>query len=270
MTLEGYFKFFSHHFDGLIFKVLPDEVLPLLALEVRHAETKEVSFAVVDYQKSELVFEGLGLEETWWVGMTAFYNGKLFFHTFADKQYPEPQGIIVADIFEQALIWEKQGAYLEGIRKDVVYVCQIDNTERKRESLDIQTGNSIISPDANYSKPAANMANHNRNTIFFPFQYATGNPHFNTVALFLNRKLAISPIQQLDYLEFKKYILIAYLAEADEKIVRRLIILNLEGEILLNQLIDYQLQGATAEAFFVVNDFLVAIANRKTLLIFKL
>ncbi|TAH20362.1 MAG: DUF4905 domain-containing protein [Cytophagales bacterium] len=265
MALEEYFKSFSHHFDGLIFKVLPDEVMPLLALEIRHTETKEVSFAVVDYEKSKLVFEGLGLEETWWVGMTAFYNGKLFFHSFADKQYPEPKGIIVADIFEQALIWEKQGVYLEEISKNVVYVCEIDDAERKRKSLDIQTGNHISCPDTN-----GNAGNDTKNVTLFPFQYAEGNPHFDTVALFLNQKLAISPIQQLDYLEFKQYIIIAYFIEVDKKMSRWLIILSQEGEILLHQMIDNQLIGRHTEVFFVVNDFLVAIANRKNLLIFKL
>ena len=255
---------FSHLFDGLIFKILPDEVLPLLALEIRHSETKEVSFAVVDYQKNELLFDGLGLEENWWVGMAGFYHGKLFFHSFADKKYPEPQGIIMADVLEKAIIWEKKGVYLEEINQDGVHISWIGDGEKKPEILDIQTGNSI------YSLRSPNIEKYKKNTLLSPFQYLEKTPYFETVALFLSKKLAINIIQQLDYLEYNGSIIISYLKNNNEKISQFLLILSQNGEVLLHQLLYNQVNGLQTEVFFVVNDFLISIANRKNLLIFKL
>lgn len=256
---------FSHLFDGLIFKILADEVLPLLALEIRHTETKEVSFAVVDYEKKVLVFEGLGLEESWWVGMVAFHQGKLFFHSFADKQYPEPQGIIVADVVEQAIIWEKTGVYLEEISPQGVHISWIGDSEKKPEILDIQTGNVIDNPKLMIEKK-----DYKKNNLLFPFQYVEKTPHFETVALFLSQKLAINIVQQLDYLEVNNYIVISYLVENDKQKTQFLLILSQNGEILFHQSLDNQAKGIQTEVFFVVNDFLISIANRKNLLIFKL
>jgi len=262
MELINHFQSFSYIFDGLIFKILPDEVLPLLALEIRHTESKEVSFAVIDYEKSQMVFEGLGLEEKWWIGMAGFYNGKLFFHSFADKQYPQTQGIIVADIFEQALIWEKEGAYLEEVNQNGVHISWINSLERENGILDIHTGNPI--------EQITYLENDKKKHILFPFQYAEKTPYFETLALFLSQKLTIDIVEQLDYLEFKNYIVISYLIKINIKLSRFLLILSQDGEILLHQIIDNELQGKQTEVFFIVNDFLIAIANRKKLLIFKL
>ncbi len=253
MNANKPFMVFSHLFDGLIFKILADEVLPLLALEIRHTETKEVSFAVVDYEKKELVFEGLGLEESWWVGMVAFYEGKLFFHSFADKQYPEPQGIIVADVIEQAIILEKKGVYLEEINQSGVHISWIGEQGKKPEILDIQIANTL-----------------KKNNLVFPFQYVEKTPYFETLARFLSQKLGIKIVQQLDYLEINKHIIISYLVENDKKISQFLLILSQNGEILFHQSLDSQVKGIQTEVFFVVNDFLISIANRKNLLIFKL
>jgi hypothetical protein len=265
MNTNKPFMVFSHIFDGLIFKILADEVLPLLALEIRHTETKEVSFAVVDYQKKEVVFEGLGLEESWWVGMAGFYQGKLFFHSFADKQYPEPQGIIVADVLEQAIIWEKKGIYLEQISPQGAYISWIGESGKKPEILDIQTGNTIDG-----FKLTNEVKDGKNNNLVFPFQYVEKTPHFETVALFLKQKLAVKIIQQLDYLEVNNHIVISYLVESNKKITQFLLILSQNGEILFHQLLDNQVKGIQTEVFFVVNDFLISIANRKNLLIFKL
>lgn len=256
---------FSHLFDGLIFKILADDVLSLLALEIRHTQTKEVSFAVVDYEKKRLVFEGLGLEESWWVGMVAFHQGKLFFHSFADKQYPEPQGIIVANVIEQSIIWEKKGVYLEQISPQGVHISWIGESGKKPEILDIQTGNTLDG-----FQLADKIKDGKSNNLVFPFQYVEKTPDFETVALFLNQKLAINIIQQLDYLEVNQHIIISYLVESDKKISQFLLILSQNGEILFHQLLDNQVKGIQTEVFFVVNDFLISIANRKNLLIFKL
>ncbi len=233
-------------------------MLPLLALEIRHAGSKEVSFAVIDYEKSELVFDGLGLDETWWVGLAGFCNGKLFFHTFADREYPEPQGVIVADVAEQALLWEKKDVYLEEITENEVIVSWLEDGEKKHQLLDSQTGNKI--------EKSLKVQRHKVNQVFFPSQYETGTAYFETVRKFLAQKFGINPVQQLDYLEVGSNIVIAYLIEKGSF----LLILNHAGEVLFHQLMDSQAKGLASESFFVVNNLMISIADKKKLLIFNL
>lgn len=242
----------------MIFKVLSDEILPLLAIEIRHPTTKEVSFAVIDYQKSTLLFDGLGLDESWWVGLTGFVGGKLFFHTFEDKEYPAPKGMIVADALEQALLWEKKGAYIEEITENEVLISFLENDTKKIQLLDNQTGNSL--------EKSSDQQRYTVNQVIFPSQYEAGTGYFETVSNFLKQKFGVIPVQQLDYLEFGDYIVIAYLTEGGSFIL----ILNQIGEVLFHQIMDSKTNSVGAESFFMVNNFIISIADRKKLLIFKL
>lgn len=255
--------FFAYSFNGLIFKILPDTSLSFLALEVRNLQTKEVSFAVVDYQKGALLFEGLGLDETWWVGMAGFSNGNLFFHHFADKEYPEAQALLMANVLEQSLVWEKKGGYLEEITQDGVWISFLENGQKKYQLLDTASGNVI--QQSNILEEQSESTEEKKRLIF-PSQYEESTPYFSTVAQFLKQKLNVIAIKQIDYCEFGDKIVIAY-ASVNQ---RFLFILNTIGEILFHQSILQDSQGLGMESFFIVNDCLISVANREKLLIFRL
>lgn len=253
--------FFSYNFNGLIFKILPDIILPFIAIEVRNLQVKEVSFAVVNYQKGELLFEGLGLEETWWVGISGLRNGKLFFHQFADKEYPEPQALLVADVLAQALIWGKKGSYLEELTANGALVSILEHGQKRYQLLDIESGNLVKeitdSNEVTYQEPQ-NMT--------FPIQYEQGSPYFDTVAQFLKQKLDVVASKQIDYCEFGDKIIISYTTDNQ----RFLLILNSAGEMLFHQSILQESQGLGMESFFIKADYLICVAERQHLLIFKL
>ena len=54
---------FTFTFSASIFKILPDSTNKILAVEIRNAELKEVSFAVIDLEKQILLLEETGFEE---------------------------------------------------------------------------------------------------------------------------------------------------------------------------------------------------------------
>lgn len=256
-------KYWEHRFEGLIFKVLPDRVLPLLAVEIRHAETKEASFAVIDYKKNQLLFNGLSLEENWWVGLTAFYAGKLFFHLFEGREYPEPTGLVVADALEQTLLWEKKDVYLEQVEAQVVLVSPLKKHEKELLILDIKSGNELNKKElanlgGNYEQVA--------NSLTFPSQYTEGTEYFKTIAQFLKYKLGIEVAHKIDYLEWNDYILLSYW----EVKSNFLLLMNKKGETLFHEMLQENAGNQLEETFFLVNNYLVSIKNKQTILINKL
>jgi hypothetical protein len=252
-------KSWEYTFDGLIFKVLPDKKLSLIALEVRHAESKEASFAVVDYKKKQVLFHGLGLEENWWVGLTAFYEGKLFFHLFEGKEYPQPTGLLVADAFEQSLLWERKGVYLEKVNKQGVLVSLLKKEEHTSLLLDKESGNELE------QKHFADFES-TEQEITLPFQYAEGSDYFNTVAQFLKQKLEVEISRRVDYLEYKNHIMISYWKQKKNCLV----ILNEKGEILSHDLLQESEGNQSEETFFLINNYSISIKHKHTILINEL
>jgi hypothetical protein len=254
---------FSYTFEGLIFRILPDNTLPFLALEVRHLQDKEVTFAVIDYQKGTLLFDGLGLEESWWVGIAGFSQGQLFFHHFADKEYPSAQGLMVANVMSQALLWEKKGVYLEEITPQGVWVSYLESEQKEYYLLDTATGNLL--KEINNFNEVSDSAILNKNPIF-PSQYEENSPYFIMVSQFLVQRLDVLPKGQIDYCEFKDRIVIAYLSNNQ----KFLLILDIEGGILFHQIILEDASGVGTDSFFIIDECLVCIAKRNTLLLFNL
>jgi hypothetical protein len=256
-------KSWEYTFDGLIFKVLPDKILPLLALEIRHAETKEASFAVIDYKKNQLLFNGLGLEENWWVGLTALYEGKLFFHFFAGREYPEPTGLVVADAMSQALLWEKKDVYLEKVEAQGVLVSPLRKQGKELLLLDIKSGNELDKKDlVNFGRNHGQVAN----PLTFPSQYTEGTAYFETIAQFLKHKLGVEATHKIDYLEWNDYILLSYW----EGKSNFLLSMSEKGEVLFHELLQENARNQLEETFFLINNYLVSIKNKQTIFINKL
>jgi hypothetical protein len=249
-------SFSSYSFNGLIFKILPDNKLPLLGLEIRHTEHKEVSFAVIDYHQNKILFEGLGLEEDWWVGLVGFHDGTLFFHKFAGKEYPQPLSLIAADVFAQSLIWEREGIYLEGFEENNIVVSSTTTQYQTWELLDIK-GNTVRHLD---SIEQANLSHANH--LLFPSQYTEGTNHFVTIAHFLKYKFGLNPQFYIDYLEFGQYILMSYRLNDNDY----LLILNNKGEKLHEELLNSSTILPIEGSFFVVKDYLITTKQKSTLL----
>jgi hypothetical protein len=88
-------------FSANIFKILVDSTQKMLAIEIRNAEKKEVSFSVISLENKIILLAETGLEEAWRVGLSAIENNKLLLHTYTDTRLPNRKGIYAIDIEKQ-------------------------------------------------------------------------------------------------------------------------------------------------------------------------
>lgn len=110
-----------------------DKTLRVILLEMRDGDQKEVSFAALNVKTGEVLWEGLQLEENWWISMAGVSNGFLYFSEFEkDNAIPkvkklqklriedavlveddseDPQELLSAEDFELPIVYPKESEH---------------------------------------------------------------------------------------------------------------------------------------------------------------
>ncbi|MBB6459887.1 DUF4905 domain-containing protein [Flammeovirga kamogawensis] len=100
---------YSFKAHGLIWRVMYSASLKVILLEMRDGERKEVSFAALNVVSGKVLWEGLQLDDSWWVSMAGVKDGFLYFSRFdAESSIPKVSNLIKLDILEAAIIEDNQ------------------------------------------------------------------------------------------------------------------------------------------------------------------
>lgn len=90
---------------GVIWRVMYDHTLKTIVLEMRDGDLKEVSFAAIELESGTVLWEGLQLDENWWVSMAGVKNGMLYFSEFEkDNAIPKIKKLQKLDIRTATLV----------------------------------------------------------------------------------------------------------------------------------------------------------------------
>ena len=117
MTIEKKYGFSDGKNVWRILLTDTDKVI----LESRETETKEVFFNCLDINSGEVIFEGMQLEEKYWIGIETIKNDIIFFHKFATPDMPGHKQLIAYSINEQKTLWESDEYTYLFYYKDKIY-----------------------------------------------------------------------------------------------------------------------------------------------------
>jgi hypothetical protein len=88
--------------------------------EERRIDEKKALFFCLDREDGEELWRKESPGDNWWIGIEAVYGDTVFFHGFTSPDLPQHRGIIAVDTLTGKKLWEdKQLAWL-GAGKDVV------------------------------------------------------------------------------------------------------------------------------------------------------
>jgi hypothetical protein len=73
--------------------------------EDRDEDKKEVTFFCLDEVSGEVLWSGVELEERWWIGIEAFYDGIVYLHEYIKPDLPQHKKIIALDLKSGKLLW---------------------------------------------------------------------------------------------------------------------------------------------------------------------
>jgi len=195
-------------FSANIFKILVDSTQKMLAIEIRNAEKKEVSFSVISLENKITLLEETGLEEAWRVGLSAIENNKLLLHTYTDTRLPDRKGIYAIDITKQEVIWEKQELRFEKLyfydTQNIISTTYSEQNILKKVYITLENGNELVVEDKNKLIENQLIAQE-------PYFYTSNSEYFAIILEFMQKFAKNIAMIAFDYVEIENYfIILAY------------------------------------------------------------
>jgi hypothetical protein len=245
-------------FSGKIWKMAAHPHQPVLFFEIRDEENKTVTFSALNTVTRALLFTDLSLEEKWWVTLEDVRESILLVKFFNDAGNPEKTTLIGLDFLTGKMAWWKSNFVLQDIGSHTV--LGVDQTIGQFRTLDILTGE----PTTRIHGPVVQNF-----SIQKPLQYYAHSSHFETVKLFLQSRLKILAVSLIEYMEFDGFIVMSVYCKS-EGLANFLIVLNVDGEVLLKELMGERLAGIGLDTFFVFAGTLFFVKEKSELVSYKL
>lgn len=241
----------SEIFNGVIWKLLPDNNRKLIAIEIRNAENRQTVFSVLNYETGETLLKEHHVEESWFVALSHVHNNLVFITGYESESSPVSKGITAIDIDTKGTRWQKfnysfYDAWNEGIR---VYNPNIN--PRKFEWLNYETGEVIY-----LSNPT-------------PLNNQIRFPSFTTIKALpevIQSKMVIGDVLSLDHQELN----INSFHESFDGNMRLRILITSANYIVLDEILSDRIQKQQLETFFLVKDHLFYIRNSNQIVSYNL
>lgn len=247
--------FINQQFDWPVWRMQIDEKSSTLFVELRNSGEKKVAFGAVNLLNGHLNFKDLTTPERWLTGIEAAYDGVLLLHNYQSETGPVHKGIMAIDVTGKTL-WSNYTLALDhlSINGPVVYNTQVQPP--KLFLADIKNGETIRSYE-----PLADavLDNHIRSPQLLSADFMKdlslpAEPYANTV----------------HYMEHNNYRIVSLHTFFQEKIKQHLFIINNEGAIVYQDLLNSDIQKLQPEAFVVHKNNLVYLKERSALIVLNL
>ncbi len=248
---------FSFRFSENIWRVIPnaDPESTLWVIELRNAESREVSFAVIDTDKLEVKWQRQIEATDWWTSLTAFSHNRIYLHNYRYPEVPEPTDLLAVNAGSGLLSW---------ILPDHVLVSIVD-----AESLEVATRRGdhfeYMQCDAmtggllplNGGKRAAT----GEVILKEPVRYIEGNRYFGKLAHFIKQTTGSHIPVAIDYLEKRPYIIFSYYIYEQDKTVQYLLIVTDQKQQVLHEKLSEEREGTGRSTMMLKASTLVYLKN---------
>ncbi|XOV91122.1 MAG: DUF4905 domain-containing protein [Bacteroidota bacterium] len=233
---------FSFPVDGVIWKTVLDQESGKLAMEIRDQDQLTTSFVVVDIPNKSIGTPFQVEEADWWSSLQVIFKDYLFIEKYQDPQNPLDKSLIIADGQNGQIIQHYTGHQLVEIREGKVIYQQVQNPSEFSEF--VLPGISKAAGDHKFIEPVV---------------YVEGSDNFDVVQTYLSHEKIVSLV---DYAESGEYIFISYLISHEKSYIRKLLVLKGDEEVY-QTVLDKNVEGISPGAFFVFNNYLIFIVERK-------
>jgi hypothetical protein len=264
---------FEITFASPVWRVRPDEKTGWLAIEVRDADSLMNGFQVIQSQTGAAVLSDYQAPEGWWSGLDDLYDGWLYLHGKGNQRYGRHQGITAVDPATGQICWQQPDFSFYGLTAEALVVRKAGEESLDFTALDRQTGHILSDlPDvADVKRMLDTFHARRQESNLVPGFYPAAQPYFKDLDTFIRMKLAEEPVLGIDFLETGRYFVLGYyVPAAGAKMHYRVAAFSLRGDLLLQQELAADCEGIGSDYFFILQDTLILIKNRRTLLGFAL
>lgn len=249
---------FSHGFDADIWEVL--SFGNQLLITIRDSESLAVRFSLFDLNAGDFLWKDISFEESWWISVYHFAGDVIVFQTYDDTQNIEARSVFGFDTTTLEATWSVDDVKLFNVQSGVLQLAAISDPIYQFK-IDLRTGAEVNEPTIS-SEPSESTE------TFYPTHYEPENPHFLTVSKFLKEKLSVELVGSCDYLEWDQYFSVAVNTKEGAGYKLDLFVFNLNGDLLLQQVLERELNGLATGTFFIVNQALIFVEGKRNLIVY--
>jgi len=250
---------FSHVFNGIVWNSVVSGDGSTLVLEIRDGEHKKVSFAALDVKENKWLWQNKVSEELWWVNLNSVFSDYVLLTIYTETNNPDKKGILVYDLATFTLCWWNNDFSMTGVVNDFVFGMSSKYGARE-VILDLKSGKEVEGGD----KTATNSFG-----VLRPQQYHEGSDYFNTVKIFLEKKLNLQALSSLEYMEHNGLVFISFYTEV-QGLANDLIVLSAMGNVVLHEKMSDHLKGIGWDTFFILSGCVFFVRNKVELVSYKI
>lgn len=254
---------FSYTFNGKIWNIISHAEKELLLLEVREDEKFLATYSLLDTVTGQFLIKNMDFEEKWWIGVSHLVDNVILFHTYPDQDNPDNRDLFAYHFLEQRILWKKEGKSIAEVVNDTVVLMKYDGAQP--EYFDVCTGKLL---EDEFKIKKRNVKN---KLLEKPFHYREGNEYFNTVSRFLAANANINIVKGVDYYENDHFMVMSYYyTNKNNNLANDLLVVDHNGEFLMNDQLGNDLKGISDDTFFIYNNKLIFVKGNTDFLVYQL
>ena len=258
---------YSFKFSGNSWNIVYDKDSDSIIAEIRNGETRKVWFISICLKEKQVCWEYFPVGETWWLGLTATGQGKVFLHKYKNPQFPETQGIVVLDIYSGNLLWKSQGFTFYKLIGDTLIATDASKTSPAFVYLDPSTG--TIEKEVEETDFLGTATPLVEERVLAPSVYKEGDAYFSETKAFLvtmNKK----PVRIIEYLEMGKVLVLSFYEEKEPHIENVLMLLDKKsGVVIWETIIQKEVEGIGFGTFFAIKESILFVRDKKEIVILE-
>ncbi len=128
----------TYRTDKKVWRLLPGN--GILAAELRDTDKKLTDYAAIDIASGSPLWQGLRLEDSWWIIMNRIFRDVLLLQQFVKPDMPTPGKIFAVDLFTGKILWENHEVSYLSAGDDLVYALRASIRSEEVVGLDYRTG----------------------------------------------------------------------------------------------------------------------------------
>ncbi|MEN0055875.1 MAG: DUF4905 domain-containing protein [Mucilaginibacter sp.] len=248
--------FINQQFNWPVWRMEIDDISHNLLVELRSTEEKQTAFGSVNLLTGKINFTDVSTPERWLTGMETAYDGVLLLHHYESATGPVHKGLVAIDAVTGNTLWSNYTLAFDhlSINGPIVYNAQLQ--PRKLFLANMRTGSNLRAYEPVIDLPPPSYIN---SAPLMPASFLQGytlpeQPYTNTV----------------HYIEYNTYRIVSLHTFFQEKLRQHLYIMNSEGAVVYQDLLNSHIQKMQPEAFVVHKNNLIYLKERSVLVVLNL
>ncbi|KAA5548176.1 DUF4905 domain-containing protein [Adhaeribacter rhizoryzae] len=241
----------------------------LIAIECCDADTLQTFFGVFAGKTGAFIMQDYRPAKAWWQNLAAIQNGIMYLQGVAAKGVGRSVGITAVNVEKAQVQWQRPEFSFYGLTATAVLALPATGELTELIGLNPATGEELEVAGNIATGPVKLGSWHadENQVLAVPQHYPAGNEYFADLELFIKEKTGCNALFAIDYLEYKNIIALGfYLSQQDGRQTYRLAIFSLAGELYLQEDLGKDLTGIGIDNFFIFQDTLILVKNKKALL----